>query len=174
MNGGELYITMSATGAVGTAPVTAVRQINIRTGDERLIQPAGRSFNGRLSGAIGGVLLFSSTSGLTIYSQATGRLTGRRASAVPELVDPVLRVLYVDVGGALLGIDPVTGRNEPATSYPGPPGTYGVSAGVALGLDPCATGTAWGYNLAKKRATSSSTCPASAAASTPPATECCW
>jgi hypothetical protein len=57
----------------------------------------------------------------------------------------------VDVGGALIGIDPVTGQNERGTSYPGPPGTYGVRDGVALGLDPGAHGAAWGYNIARKR-----------------------
>lgn len=150
VDGDKLYVTVSATGEVGTAPVTAVRQINLRTGDERLIQPADRSFDGRLSGAVDGVLLFSSASGLNIYSDATGRLTGSRAGAVPEVIDPVQRVLYVEVGGALLGINPVTGQDERGTSYPGPPGTYGVRDGVALGLDPGANGTAWGYNIAKK------------------------
>ena len=60
------------------------------------------------------------------------------------------QVLYVDVRGALIGIDPVTGLNEKGTTYPGPPGTYGVRGGVALGLDTGAAGSAWGYNLAKK------------------------
>jgi hypothetical protein len=150
VNGNELYVTVSATGEVGTAPVTAVRQINMRTGHEQLIQPAGRSFYGTLSGAIDDVLLFSGADGLHIYSDVTGRLTGARPDAVPEVFDPALQVLYVDVGGALIGIDPVTGKNERGSSYPGPPGTYGVRDGVALGLDPGAHGAAWGYNIAKK------------------------
>jgi hypothetical protein len=147
---GQLYVTVSATGEAGSAPVTAVRQISLRTGDERLIQPVGPSFNGRLSGAVDGVLLFSGADGLRMYSEASGRLTGKRAGAVPEVVDPVLQVLYVDVGGALIGVDPVTGDNERGTTYPGPPGTYGVRDGVALGLDPGAHGAAWGYNIAKQ------------------------
>lgn len=150
VNGDELFVTVSATGAVGVAPVTAVRQINLATGDERLIQPAGRSFDGTLSGAIDDVLLFSGADGLHIYSAITGQLTGARPNAVPEVFDPELQVLYVDVGGALIGIDPVTGKNERGTSYPGPPGTYGVRNGVALGLDPGAHGAAWGYNIARK------------------------
>jgi hypothetical protein len=151
VSGNELFVTVSSSGEVGTSPVTAVREINLRSGVERLIQPAGQSFNGRLSGAIDGVLLFSGASGLSIYNEIDGRLTGSRAGAVPEVVDPVQQVLYVDVGGELLGIDPITGKNERGATYPGPPGTYGVRDGVALGLDPGANGAAWGYNIAKKR-----------------------
>lgn len=151
VNGDDLYLAVSSTGEVGTAPVTAVRQINLRTGFERLIQPAeGQSFDGTLSGAIDNVLLFSGADGLRIYSDATGQRTGARSGAVPEVFDPAQQVLYVDVAGALIGIDPVTGQNERGTSYPGPPGTYGVRDGVALGLDPGAHGIAWGYNIAKK------------------------
>lgn len=151
VNGGDLYVTVSATGEAGTAPVTAVRQINPRTGDERLIQPAGSSFDGGLSGAIDDVLLFSGADGLHIYSDATGQLTGVRPGAVPGVFDPALQVLYVDLGGALIGVDPVTGKNERGTSYPGPPGTYGVRDGVALGLDSGAHGVAWGYDIARGR-----------------------
>ncbi|HET7017868.1 MAG TPA: PQQ-binding-like beta-propeller repeat protein [Streptosporangiaceae bacterium] len=149
-SGGYLYVTVSASGVVGTAPVTAVRQINLQSGDERLIQPTGESFDGRLSGAFDGTLLFSASDGLRMYNERTGQQTGERAGAVPEAVDPIQQVLYVDVRGALIGVDPQTGLNEPGTIYPGPPGTYGVRAGVALGLDPGAAGAAWGYNLGKK------------------------
>jgi hypothetical protein len=150
-SGGYLYVTVSASGVVGTAPVTAVGQINLRSGDERLIQPTGESsFDGRLSGALDGTLLFSASDGLRMYSERDGRQTGERTGAVPEAIDPIQRVLYVDVRGALIGIDPVTGLNKPGTIYPGPPGTYGVRAGVALGLDTGAAGDAWGYNLGKK------------------------
>ncbi len=149
-SGSSLFVTVSASGVVGTAPVTAVRQINLRTGKEGLITPIGQPFDGRLSGAFDGTLLFSSGDGLRMYSELTGRQTGERIGAVPEAIDPVQRVLYVDVRGALIGIDPMSGLNEPGTIYPGPPGTYGVRDGVALGLDPGAAGTAWGYNLATK------------------------
>jgi hypothetical protein len=149
-SGNSLYVTVSATGEVGTAPVTAVLQINLQTGDERLINRPGESFDGRLSGAFDGTLLFSASDGLWMYSEKTGQQTGSRAGAVPEAIDPVQQVLYVDVRGALIGIDPRTGQNEPGTIYPGPPGTYGVRNGVALGLDAGSAGAAWGYNLAKK------------------------
>jgi hypothetical protein len=151
VSGGDLYVTVSAAGEAGTAPVTALRQVNLKTGAERLIQPVGQSFDGRLSGVLDGVLLFSGSSGLSIYSERTGRLIGFHAGAVPEVEDPVQNVLYVDVNGALIGIDPVTGQDERGTSYPGPPGTYGVRDGVALGLDSGPDGAAWGYNIARKR-----------------------
>ena len=149
-SGNSLFVTVSASGVVGTSPVTAVREINLRSGDDRLLTPTGESFDGRLSGAFDGTLLFSASDGLRMYSELTGRQTGMRAGAVPEAIDPVQHVLYVEVRGALIGVDPMTGLNEPGTIYPGPPGTYGVRAGVALGLDPGAAGAAWGYNLAKK------------------------
>ncbi len=151
VSGDELYVTVSATGEACTAPVTAVRQINLRSGAPGLVQPAGHPFVGLLDGVVDGELLFSSADGLRMYSDVTGRLTGFRARAVPEVIDSEQEVLYVDVGGRLIGIDPVSGKNERGTSYPGPPGTYGVRNGVALGLDPGANGAAWGYNIARKR-----------------------
>ncbi len=151
VSGSKLYVTVSATGEAGTAPVTAVLQISLRTGVPRLVQPTGRrSFDGRLSGVLDGTLLFSGADGLRMYSAVTGRLTGFRAGAVPEIVDSVDQVLYVDIGGTLFGIDPVTGLDDRGTAYPGPPGTYGVRDGVALGLDPGASGAVWGYNIARK------------------------
>ncbi|HUD37762.1 MAG TPA: hypothetical protein VMR14_12730 [Streptosporangiaceae bacterium] len=151
VSGDSLYVTVSSGGEVGTAPVTAVRVIDLRTGVPRLIQPVSGSFNGRLSEAFDGVLLFSSAAGLSAYSEADGRLVAFRAGAVPEIADPVDKVLYVEINGVLIGIDPLTGRDDRGAKYPGPPGTYGVRAGVALGLDPGASGAAWGYSIAGKR-----------------------
>ena len=111
--GRSIYVTVSAQGAVGTAPVTAVRQIDLRTGGERLIRTPRGSFDGRLAAVVAGVLVFSGSSGLRMYSAASGHLTGQRPGAVVEGVDPVLRVLYADARGVLTGIDPVTGHDEP-------------------------------------------------------------
>ncbi|HVB43711.1 MAG TPA: hypothetical protein VNF47_13555 [Streptosporangiaceae bacterium] len=151
VDGRKLYVTVSARGEVGTAPVTAVRQIDLRTGAERLIQPQGSAFDGTLSGAVDGVLLFSGAGGLSIYDQATGRLLGHRPGAVPEGFDSVRKVLYVDISGVLTGVGPVTGQTEPGIRFPGPSGAYGVRAGVALGLDSGTTGAAWGFSIASKR-----------------------
>jgi hypothetical protein len=77
-------------------------------------------------------------------------LTGQRPGAVVEGVDPVLGVLYADVRGTLTAIDPVTGRDEPGARAAIPAGVYSVRAGVALGLDQGAGGSAWGYSIAKR------------------------
>jgi hypothetical protein len=148
--GRKLYVTVSARGQVGTAPVTAVRQIDLRTGSERLIRSPLGSFDGTLTGVVNGVLVFSGSSGLSTYSLATGHLIGHRPGAVVEGTDTVRGVLYADIGGALTGIDPVTGRNVPGAGAVVPSGSYGVRAGVALGLDPGSNGAAWGYSIAKR------------------------
>jgi hypothetical protein len=147
----KLYVTVSAGGVVGTAPVTAVRQIDLQTGMKRLIRPHGRSFSGMLTGVIGGELVFSSSSGLSMYSVANGHLTGYRPRAVTEWADPVQNVLYANIAGVLTGIDPATARNKPDEGAAIPAGAFGVRAGVALGLNPGDQGAAWGYSLAKRR-----------------------
>ncbi len=150
LDGGNLFVTITARGVIGTAPVTAVREINLRTGDERLIRPVRGPFAGTFTGAFDGVLLFSGVNGLTAYRMDNGRSWQRRG-AVFVGADPVQRILYVDVGNALLGIDTATGQNERGTEVPGPPGTYSVRRGVALGLDSGAGGAAWGYSIVRRR-----------------------
>ncbi|HEX9034722.1 MAG TPA: PQQ-binding-like beta-propeller repeat protein [Streptosporangiaceae bacterium] len=149
--GGMLYMTVSAYGELGTSPVTAIREISMQTGRTRLIRPASGSFAGTLSAVTGGVLVFAGAGGLTMYSIATGRLTGQRAGAVVEGIDPVSSILYADVAGALHGIDPVTGLNAPGMFMPGTAASYDVRAGVALGLDQGGEGSAWGYSLAQRK-----------------------
>jgi len=150
--GRKLYVTVSARGEMGTAPVTAVRQIDLRTGSERLIQRPHGSFDGTLTGVIDGVLIFSGSSGLSSYSVATGHLIARRPEAVLEGTDPAQRVLYADVAGVLTGIDPVTLQDEAVEhGVAMRSGVYGVRADVALGLDPGRSGAAWGYSIAKRR-----------------------
>jgi hypothetical protein len=148
--GGLLYVTVSAGGVLSTGPVTAVRQINLRTGAEQLIEPPSESFEGALSGAADGVLLFTGADGLTMYRAATGELIAQRSGVAAEGIDPVQQVLYADAGRTLIGINPETGKNEPGISVPGPLQTYGVRDGVALGLDPGAAGAAWGYSIARR------------------------
>jgi outer membrane protein assembly factor BamB len=151
--GRKLYVTVSARGEIGTAPVTAVREIDLRTGEERLIQRPDGVFDGTLAGVIDGVLLFSGSSGLSSYSVATGHLIAQRPGAVLEGIDPVHDVLYADIAGAMTGIDPVTLQNEVADQGASmPSGFYSVRAGVAIGLKPGPGGAAWAYSIAKRRA----------------------
>jgi len=147
---GKLYVTVSAGGQVGTGPVTAVRQIDLGSGAERLVRPPGGSLDGALNAVVGGSLIFSGSSGLSMYSVANGRLTAQVPGAVAEGSDPVQGVLYADVTGVLTGIDPGTGRILPAQPGTVPEGVYGVRKGVALGLDAGAGGAAWGYSMAKR------------------------
>jgi hypothetical protein len=147
----KLYVTVSARGEMGTAPVTAVRQIDLRTGSERLIQRPHGTFDGTLTGVVDGVLIFSGSSGLSSYNAATGHLIARRQQAVLEGTDPVQRVLYADIAGVLTGINPVTLQDQAAEQRAAwRSGVYSVRAGVALGLDPGRSGAAWGYSIAKR------------------------
>ena len=57
--GNSLYITVAAGGYLGSAPVTALRRINLRTGAERLIRPRGHAFTGSLSLAFDGAVFFA-------------------------------------------------------------------------------------------------------------------
>jgi PQQ-like domain len=153
VDGNNLLVTVSEAGYLGAAPVTALRRISLRTGAQRVLRPAAKSFAGTLSGAVGGAVFFSGTAGLTAYSEATGRLLWQRAGAVPESVDVTKQTLYVVSGSALIGLDPLTGHVVARTATLGAVGLYTVSNGVALGLDQGALGDAWGYDLARRRVT---------------------
>lgn len=151
VDAGSLYVTISARGVLGTAPVTAVREINLENGTQRLIRPPAGPFAGRLAGAADGMLLFADGTGLGGYSTQTGVLAWHRDGGILVGNDPVQHVLYVDSGPTLAGINPATGQTRPGMWLAGPAGTYGVRAGIALGLDTGAGGAAWGYGLAKRR-----------------------
>jgi hypothetical protein len=153
-DGNRLYVTVAARGYLGAAPVTALRQINLRTGAERLVRPRGHAFAGPLSLAFDGVVLFAGANGVTAYSTGTGARLWHRRAGLPEGADVVGRRLYLLVGNALVGIDPLTGarlaRVSGATAAESA-GLYGVRAGAVLGLDHGAPGKAWGYDVATQR-----------------------
>jgi hypothetical protein len=151
VDGASLYVTVAAEGYLGTSPVTALRQVDLQTGAERLVRPGGSSFAGTLSGALGGVLLFSGSGGLSAYSALDGSLLWRRQGVVPEMVDAATQTLYVASGSALFGLDPATGTTIARAGQPGSAGLYAVRNGVGLGLDLGALGDAWGYSLAERR-----------------------
>jgi PQQ-like domain len=149
--GRDLYVTVAAGGYLGTAPVTALRQISLRTGAQRMVRPHGRSFAGTLSGAFDGVVLFSGPRGVTAYSGATGQRLWARQAAIPESVDEVQGRLYLTKGSNLFGVEPGTGTRTGAGVLRGSSGLYGVRGGVALGMDQGADGVAWGYDIARQR-----------------------
>jgi hypothetical protein len=151
VDGSYLYLTISADGALGTAPITAVRQINLASGAQQLIRPPSGPFPGTLAGVADGLLLFSGSGGLSAYSTANGWLAWSRAGALFVGNDSVQHVLYVDSGPVLVGLNPATGKTKPGMWLPGPAGIYGVRSGVALGLDSGTAGAVWGYGLAQHR-----------------------
>ena len=156
-DGNWLYVTESAGGFVDSAPVTALRRIDLTTGDELVVRPLeGLEFDGALSTAFDGVVLFSSAAGVTAYSGTAGALLWSMNGAVPESTDHRRHRIYLTAGSNLVGVDPLTGRVKATASgsaVNGSAGVYVVRSGVALGLDQGGNGDAWGYDLAVQRVT---------------------
>jgi hypothetical protein len=156
-DGNWLYVAESAGGFVDSAPVTALRRIDLATGSELVVRPLeGLSFDGTLSTALDGVVLFSSAAGVTAYSGTTGAWLWSVHGAVPESTDRRPQRIYLTEGSNLVGVDPLTGRVKATASgsaVNGSAGVYVVKDGVALGLDQGGNGDAWGYDLAVQRVT---------------------
>jgi hypothetical protein len=153
---GTLYVAESAGGYLGSAPVTSLRVINLGSGAEGTLRsPPGRTFSGTLALAADGVVLFTSATGVTAYSGSTGGVLWSASSAVPEGADPAAQLVYLTVaGGALVGVDPLTGTVRGSVSGAtagGSAGIYVVRGEVALGLDSGQGGEAWGYSMSAAR-----------------------
>jgi hypothetical protein len=156
-DGDTLYVTQSG-GSLGAAPITGLAVIDLSSGTERsLDSPVGSSFAGTLAGAIDGVVLFTSASGVTAYSGSTGGVLWSFPNAVPEGTDPLAVLVYLTAGnGSLIGVNPSTGKvvsTVSGSATTGSAGMYVVRGGEALGLDTGAGGDAWGYNVAVDRVT---------------------
>jgi PQQ-like domain len=154
---GSLYVAESAAGFQGSAPVTALRKINLVTGAEFVVHPLeGLSFTGAFSAAFDGVVLFSSDSGVTAYDGATGAWLWSIRGAVPEGTDPREQAIYLTKGSNLIAVNPRTGRvtaTASGSAVNGSAGIYTVRDGMALGLDQGAGGDAWGYDIGVQRVT---------------------
>jgi hypothetical protein len=153
-DGQVLYMAESPGGYLSSAPVTALRAIDLATGTERMLSsPLGSPFSGTLAIAVDGTVLFASPAGVTAYSRSTGGKLWTKPGA-PEGTDPVTGLVYLtSPAGALTGVDPLTGRVRAAVSAAtaGAAGLYVVRDGDALGLTSGANGSAWGYSMAKGR-----------------------
>ena len=154
VDGGQLYLAVASGGYLGSAPVTALRRINLGTGAERVVRPPGRSYPGALSLAYQGVVVFSSARRARAYSGSTGREMWHHANALPGTIDAVAGRLYLISGNTLIGVDPQTGttlaRVNTASSS-GSSGLYGVREGAVLGIDHGGLGKAWAYDIAAQR-----------------------
>ncbi len=155
--GNWLYMAESDGGFAASSPVTALRRIDLATGAELVVRPLeGLAFDGALSTAFDGVVLFSSAAGVTAYSGTTGAWLWSIHGAVPESTDRRPGRIYLTEGSDLVGVDPLTGRVKATASgsaVNGSAGVYVVRGGVALGLDQGGNGDAWGYDLALQRVT---------------------
>jgi hypothetical protein len=157
-DGDILYVAESAGGYLGSAPVMSLRVINLETGAERTLRsPPGDAFSGTLTVAADSAVLFTSAAGVTAYSGSTGEMLWSMPDAVPEGADPSGGLVYLtSAGGALTGVDPLTGvvkASVPGSTAGGSAGIYVVRGGVALGIDSGQGGEAWGYSLAAGRVT---------------------
>ena len=153
-----LYLTQAPGGGLSSAPVTALKVINLVTGSVRTLSSVpGNPFSGTLAVAAGGTVIFASPAGVTAYSGSTGGLLWTMRGAVPEGTDPVTGLVYLmSRKGVLLGVDPETGiaaTSVPRTVATGPAAVYVVTDGMALGLTSGANGQAWGYDLTAGRVT---------------------
>jgi hypothetical protein len=153
VSGRDLYVTVSAGGYLSTSPVTALRRIDLLTGEQATLRASGHSFAGTLTDAVDGIVLFADQAGLVAYSGTDGRVLWHRDGAVAEGIDAVRQTLYVAGGNLLVGLDPDNGRVVTSAATLGAAGLYSVSNGVALGLDEGALGDAWGYSLSARRVT---------------------
>lgn len=151
VDGGELYLAVASGGYLGSAPVTALRRISLRTGVQHIVRPHGPSFLGALSLAYRGVVVFSSARWARGYSAATGRELWHYPGALPDTVDAVTGRLYLISGNTLIGVNPQTGSTLARVSAASVSGLYGVRGGAVLGIDHGALGKAWGFGIAARQ-----------------------
>jgi len=150
VDGGQLYLAVAAGGYLGSAPVTALRRVNLATGAQRVVRPDDRAFSGSISLAYQGVVLFSSARWTTAYSGTTGRELWHYPNALPDTVDAAAGRLYLISGNTIVGVNPQTGTSLARVSAASS-GLYGVREGAILGIDHGALGKAWAYDIAAQQ-----------------------
>jgi hypothetical protein len=149
--GDELYMAVASGGYLGSAPVTALRRINLGTGTQHVVRAHGPSFLGALSLAYQGVAVFSSARWVRGYSATTGRELWHYPSALPDTVDAAAGRLYLISGNTLIGVNPRSGSTLVRVSAASSSGLYGIREGAVLGIDHGALGKAWGFGIAAQQ-----------------------
>jgi hypothetical protein len=149
--GDELYMAVASGGYLGSAPVTALRRINLGTGTQHVVRAHGPSFLGALSLAYQGVAVFSSARWVRGYSATTGRELWHYPSALPDTVDAAAGRLYLISGNTLIGVNPRSGSTLVRVSAASSSGLYGIRDGAVLGIDHGALGKAWGFGIAAQQ-----------------------
>ena len=156
VDGPDLYVTEAADGYLGSAPVTALRRIDLNNGLESIVRPSAASFPGSFGSVVDDIVLFSAASGVTAYDGLTGLKLWSLAGAVPEGTDPAQERFYLTEGTTLIGVNPLTGHvtaRASGSAVAGSAGMFSVRDGVALGLDQGPNGEAWGYDVRLQRVT---------------------
>jgi hypothetical protein len=151
VDGRQLYLAVAAGGYLGSAPVTALRRINLATGAQRIVRPHGSSYAGALSLAYQGVVVFSSARWARAYSGSTGQKLWQYPNALPDTVDAVAGRLYLICGNTLIGVNRRTGTTLARVNAASSSGLYGVREGAVLGIDHGGLGKAWAYDIAAQR-----------------------
>jgi PQQ-like domain len=151
VDGGELDMAMASGGYLSSAPVTALRRIDLGTGAQHVVRPHGLSFLGALSLAYQGVVVFSSARWVRGYSATTGRELWHYPGALPDTVDATTGRLYLISGNTLIGVNPQTGAILARVNAASSSGLYGIREGAVLGIDHGALGKAWGYGIAAQQ-----------------------
>jgi len=152
VSGQMLYMTDSPDSLASTVP--ALRQIDLRTGAERIVRPKRGPppgnlsyFPGTLSDVVNGIALFSGPRGVWAYSGETGAYLWSRKTADLELASSGQPTVYLTEGNQLIGVKISNGHIVSWAAISVTASLYWVTDGVALGLDQNSLGEAWGYNL---------------------------
>jgi outer membrane protein assembly factor BamB len=146
VSGQMLYMTDSPDSLGSTVP--ALRQIDLRTGAERIVRPkTGSVFPGTLSDVVNGIALFSGPRGVWAYSGETGARLWSHKTAELELASSGQQTVYLTQGNQLIGVKISNGHIVSSAAISVTASLYWVTDGVALGLDQNSLGEAWGYNL---------------------------
>jgi hypothetical protein len=156
------YVTRTSHGYLGSAPVTGLLRISLRTGAPKILRPGGPGFPaGTLSGAVVpsaslarhlvGVVLFAGAGGVWAFSGDNAQPLWHLAPAALELTDARTGTVYLAMGGTLKAVNSATGTVLSVAAGSVLSSLYSVNGGVALGLDEGSLGDAWGFSPVKKR-----------------------